>query len=254
MPGEAIMTPLNERLRQARERKGWTVGTLASRTGVRECLLNAIDRGDFGGLPAGLYGRAAIRAYAAEVGMDPAAVLDEAAPLLARVEDPLDGLARVRGLHRRRSSEAQPPPAAERRERDAQPVTGGSDCWQAASATAFDSLILVAVNGGVWVLTSIALGVSPAGAFGHAAPGLIVLWALIAAAYFVLLAGVRDGTPGALLAGCASPARPARPVTLRSSVRRGLRCAVEESSIAVQWLIRSAYGQHWMRTLRQSRA
>jgi transcriptional regulator with XRE-family HTH domain len=243
---------LNERLRQARERKGWTLGTLAIRTGVRESLLASIESGAFGELPSGLYGRAAIRAYAAEVGMDASAVLEEAAPLLAPIEDPLDGLARVRGVQRRRHSEPEPP-RDERRERRPPPDVPDDDGWQASVAAALDSLLLVVINGGVWVLTSAALGVSPVEAFGRAAPGLAVLWALITAAYFVLLAGIRNATPGALLAGSTRPVPAPRPVTLRSSVRRGLRCAFDESSIAVGWLLRSAFGQQWMRTLRQMR-
>jgi hypothetical protein len=249
------MSQLHESLRQARERKGWTLATLASRTGVRESVLAVIDRGGFGELPAGLYGRAALRAYAAEVGLDAVAVLDEAARLLPPVEDPLDGLARVRGFARRRRSESPRGPVEDARS-PARPDTSAAatQCRHVAGAAAVDSMLLIAINGAVWALTSVVLGVRPAVAFDEAAPALCMLWTLIAGAYFVLLGGIRNGTPGVLLAGLPDAAHDTRTVTLRSSIIRGLRCAFEESSITVEWLIRSAHGQQWLRTLRQIRA
>ena len=67
--------------------------------------LDAIERGSFDSLPSGLYGRHAVRAYASAVGIDPGRALEEVAALLPQPEDPLDGLARVRGLPRRHHSQ-----------------------------------------------------------------------------------------------------------------------------------------------------
>src|SRR5574339_184150 len=91
-------------LRQAREARGLTIDDIGRKTGARKALLHLIDDGAFERLPAGLYGRAAVRAYATAVGIDPAAALAAVAAELPRGEDPLDGLARVRGLARRAAS------------------------------------------------------------------------------------------------------------------------------------------------------
>ena len=61
-----------ERLRLAREEKGWTIEELSRRAGIRPRTIELIDRGEFGELPAGLYGRASIRSYATAVGLDAA--------------------------------------------------------------------------------------------------------------------------------------------------------------------------------------
>jgi hypothetical protein len=173
------------------------------------------------------------------------------APRLPGGEDPLDGLARVHGLPRRRREEPvvkeqapEPPPASR----------ADAPAWHAAGAAVLDSLLLVAVNAAVWALTSAALGVAPAVALEQAAPALFMLWTLITGIYFVLLGGIRNSTPGMALLAPRAPRGTARGLTLGSSVVRGLRCAFEESSITVQWLVGSAQGQQWLRTLRQLRA
>jgi transcriptional regulator with XRE-family HTH domain len=92
-----------ERLRQARELKGWSVDDLARRTGIRAHTLAAVERGDFDELPPGVYCRSSIRSYATAVGLNPDEVMQEIAPLLPVLEDPLDGLARRYG-HARKSA------------------------------------------------------------------------------------------------------------------------------------------------------
>ena len=101
-----------ERLRRRREQKGWRIEELERRTGVRSRLLELIDRGQFAELPTGLYGRSAVRAYAEAVGLSADEVLEEVASLMPAVEDPLDGLARVRGI--KRTPGARPRPSRSR--------------------------------------------------------------------------------------------------------------------------------------------
>ena len=101
----------HERLRQARELRGWGIDELARRSGTRAHLLLAIERGSYDQLPSGLYGRAAIRSYAAAVGLNPDAVIAEVQPLLPVYEDPLDGLARRYG-HARKQDKADSTPAS----------------------------------------------------------------------------------------------------------------------------------------------
>ena len=83
-----------ERLRLAREEKGWTIEEVSRRAGIRPRTIELIDRGEFAELPPGLYGRAAVRSYATAVGLDPAGMVDAVRPLLPSEGDPLGALAR----------------------------------------------------------------------------------------------------------------------------------------------------------------
>ncbi len=95
-----MCTQLHERLRVARERRGMSLATIARQWGVREQNLVLIEQDRFEELPTGLYGRTAVRAYATAVGFPADEVLAEVIDRLRTPEDPLDGLARVRGLAR----------------------------------------------------------------------------------------------------------------------------------------------------------
>src|SRR5690349_10610180 len=85
-------------LQQARLAQGEDLCTLAQRIGVRQEHLRAIEDGRFADLPAGIYGRAAIRHFANAFGFDGAAMLAECDPLLTPLEEPIAALARVNGL------------------------------------------------------------------------------------------------------------------------------------------------------------
>lgn len=92
---------VHEALRKAREARGLSLAALETKAGVRVAVLDAIERGAYAELPSGLYGRHAVRAYASAVGLDATRVLEEVGALLPKPEDPLNGLARVRGFPRR---------------------------------------------------------------------------------------------------------------------------------------------------------
>lgn len=59
-------------LRQARERRQLTLQEIAARTKIPSRHLSALEHGDVGALPAGMYRRAMLRAYAESVGLDSA--------------------------------------------------------------------------------------------------------------------------------------------------------------------------------------
>ena len=104
-----------ERLRLAREEKGWTIEELSRRAGIRPRTIELIDRGEFGELPPGLYGRASIRSYATAVGLDAAEMVESVRPLLLSEGDPLGALARRCGHTLKaeaRSASPEPRPAA----------------------------------------------------------------------------------------------------------------------------------------------
>ena len=62
-------------LRRARERRGLTLEQIAQRTKLPLRHLAALERDDFAALPAGMYRRAEVRAYADAVGLDRTAAL-----------------------------------------------------------------------------------------------------------------------------------------------------------------------------------
>lgn len=90
MSDPGALQGLGRNLRQARERKGWTVDQVAEKTRITARHLNEIEAGDFERFPAAVYARGFVRAYAKVLDLDEAAALaslDEAgilAPTAAR--------------------------------------------------------------------------------------------------------------------------------------------------------------------------
>jgi cytoskeleton protein RodZ len=64
-------------LRDARERRGLSLRQIASATKISMAVLEALERDDISRLPGGIFSRAFVRAYAAEVGLDPEAAIEE---------------------------------------------------------------------------------------------------------------------------------------------------------------------------------
>jgi cytoskeleton protein RodZ len=62
-------------LREARERRGVTLRQIASATKIAVSVLDGLERNDISRLPGGIFGRAFVRSYAAEVGLDPEATI-----------------------------------------------------------------------------------------------------------------------------------------------------------------------------------
>jgi cytoskeleton protein RodZ len=65
------------RLKSVREAKGLSLHDIAHATKISTRTLEAVERGDFARVPGGIYARAVIRSYAASVGLDANAILDE---------------------------------------------------------------------------------------------------------------------------------------------------------------------------------
>jgi cytoskeleton protein RodZ len=64
-------------LRECRERRGITLHQITASTKLSSTTLQLIERNAFDRLPGGIFTKAYLRAYAAEVGMDPEEVVDE---------------------------------------------------------------------------------------------------------------------------------------------------------------------------------
>ena len=241
-----MCTQLHLKLKMARERRGLTLQTIAKESGVREQNLWLIECGKFDELPTGLFGRHAVRNYAQAVGMSPDEALAEVAHLLRVPEDPMDGLARVRGFARRKERKGPEPAAVS----DAAPAPAPTGDWRVGATGAIDAAILAGIDLILVALTALAGGVSTAEVMRTGAPAIVLLFAVIAVVYFVALGGVRNATIGARLAK-APPERDTNEIVdARLAIGRGLRCAFRESSILVDWLATNAYVQKTLQTWR----
>ena len=68
---------LGTKLREARERKGVTLRQIANTTKIAVAVLDGLERNDISKLPGGIFGRAFVRSFAHEVGLDPEASIRE---------------------------------------------------------------------------------------------------------------------------------------------------------------------------------
>jgi transcriptional regulator with XRE-family HTH domain len=91
-----------EFLRNRRQSRGISLGRIAAETRLAAAKFEALERGDIARLPAGIYGRAVVRAYATAVGLDPLEVVGEFQHLVPAEAPPLP------------SAELVQPPAADR--------------------------------------------------------------------------------------------------------------------------------------------
>src|SRR5437762_8704345 len=64
-------------LREARERRGVSLREIANATKISVGALESLERNDISKLPGGIFSRAFVRAYAAEVGLDPEATIQD---------------------------------------------------------------------------------------------------------------------------------------------------------------------------------
>lgn len=71
------MTDFGGTLREARERRGISIRQMADRTKIPPASLDALERNDVARLPGGIFSRAIVRTYAAEVGLPPEDTLRE---------------------------------------------------------------------------------------------------------------------------------------------------------------------------------
>jgi cytoskeleton protein RodZ len=72
-----VMSDFGTRLREARERRGITLRQIADHTKISMSALEALERNDASRLPGGIFARSFVRSYAAEVGLDPDATVDD---------------------------------------------------------------------------------------------------------------------------------------------------------------------------------
>ena len=183
------------RLSEARAARGESVSAFAQRIGVREPYVRAIEEDRLADLPKGIYGRAAIRTYAQAAGLDPAETLAACEALLPELDDPISGLARMRGVR-------QPKVAPARADSGSHPAAPngmpGADLlprWQVVAAAAVDAAVVVGLLL-VVVLCAVTAMTVPMSALAESGGAFGVMGVLLGAAYFVWFGGLRGATLG----------------------------------------------------------
>ena len=218
--------PARNPLRRARLAAGLQLRDLEGRTRISPAMLRYIDEGEFHRLPAGIYARAWVRSVAVEVGLDPVEVLRDLEDALPRAADQPEE-------KRDDGGGETPPPKPQILFAGA---AGIVDRWRRSAAAALDGIFLSGVSIGVWILTAAAGGVEPNGLGAPGTLAITVITLAVAAAYFVLFAGIGGRTPGAWLV--AAPAdRERERLDVAEIGRRAAQAALQESSIVVELML-----------------
>jgi len=198
------------RLRRARLAAGLELSDIGQRTRISPSILRWIDDGQFQRLPAGIYARSYIRAFAEAVGLDPAEIL-------ASLEQQLPPGAVM-------AAEAKPAARASR----------VSPEWlRTAAAAVTDAALLSVMYGLVLGATAAVCGRPLADLLGPGLPALLVMVVLLTTIYFVVFAGVEGRTPGMRVFGLA-PYYVSGPIRLQVIALRALRVFVAEASFGVE--------------------
>jgi transcriptional regulator with XRE-family HTH domain len=214
-----------ERLRRSRIARGEDLASVARRAGVREALLQAIEAGRFEDLPRGIYGRSAIRSFATALGLDATEVLAECDPLLPAPDDPIDALARLRGVR-----------AAPKRVAPADPEPVPAILWS-DSAAMWKPLAAAAIDGGIitvmllfLVAATMTFCAAPLSAFRtSSAPAFGLMGVLLAGYYFVCFAGIGGATFGERVIRLSPACEDRTSHDLRSVLARTLRVALRDA-------------------------
>jgi Helix-turn-helix domain len=237
---------IHERLRQARMATGVSVESLAKRSGMRAEWFYAIDTGRFEDLPAGIYARAAVRAYAAALHLDGDEMLRLGEPLLPPAGDPLDAMRRARGmpsiskaLAKSKAEAAQAKPERIRQSPSTLPD------WRLLAAATIDAGAMAA--GLLLLVTSIvAIGLPLHALDRVGAAALFSVMCVLAAMYFIVFGGVLGQTVGEHVAGIPGVSPPAK-LTLQTIAVRTRTAIIRDWSFVArlgEWLGRTT-AAHW---------
>jgi transcriptional regulator with XRE-family HTH domain len=199
------------RLRDARLAAGLELRDIEQRTRISPSILRWIDGGQFHRLPAGIYARSYVRAFAQAVGLDPNEIL-------ATIEHVLPPAAEIA---------AAPVISAPEPSRSLSPE------WLRLAAASVDAGILSTVFGLVLAATAAMCGRSVAEIVAPGLPAIVVVLLVLTAIYFVVFAGIGGRTPGARVFGL-PPLDASGPVHLTEIVARALRVFASEASVGLE--------------------
>ena len=216
--------------------RGITIESMAERSGVRAEWLRAIDAGRFTDLPAGIYARSAMRAYAAALNLNVNEILRLSAALLPSVEDPIDAMRRLNGITMHVPAE---PPV----EKSASTLPD----WRVMAASAIDAATM-AFGLIVLVTCTVAAGLPMSMLDRDAAGPLFSVMLLVAGLYFIVFGGIVGTTIGEYVVGGGTSAGPAR-LNLQAVATRTRDAILRDSYFVEQlgeWIGRSIPGNwHW---------
>jgi transcriptional regulator with XRE-family HTH domain len=194
---------------RTRESRGMTRAEIARATRLSPRVLDAIEEGRLQDLPAGVYARNFLRAYATAVGADADAVLLHLAPMLPSPAIDLLALADLRkGARRHRAS-------------------------RYLLAGAIDAGVLSALCGAIVVVCGVVCGLSPSELLRVAPGAMVILWLTTAVLYFWLLGATDVKTAGPFVLGLDILPRVNGPIRLNVLLRRG--AAYVEQEIALMF-------------------
>lgn len=141
------MESVGDRLKQARESRGLSLGDVAQATKIPVTALTALERNDLARIPGGIFGRSFVRGYAQQVGLDPDTIVQDFADEVKQFE---------RERAREKTRIPITPDDREFAERQRRAVT-----WLRRSLVALVLVVLVALGWWLWAWQSAA---------GHDAP------------------------------------------------------------------------------------
>ena len=239
---------IHERLRQARMASGISIESLAKRSGMRAEWFYAIDTGRFEDLPAGIYARAAVRAYASALNLDGDEMLRLGEPLLPPAGDPLDAMRRARGMPSISKALAKSKAEAVPAPRD--PVRRSPSTvpdWRLLTAALIDGGAM-AVGLLLLVTGTVAIGLPLHALDRVGAAALFGVMCVLAAMYFVVFGGILGQTVGEYVAGTPSVPPPAK-LTLDVVAARTRSAITRDWSFVArlgEWLGRTTAAHlHW---------
>lgn len=215
---------VSQRLKDARRARREDLPTLAKRIGVREENLRAIEQGRFADLPAGIYGRAAVRSFAAAFGFDPGEVLAACESQLTPVAEPIHAMGKLHGVRQPAA------PAAPAHAPASSPAAGLPYIfpdWRPLAAAAVDACVVGILLLGVVVCAITAMMV-PLSALDRSGPMFGLMGVVLGAGYFVWFGGVGGQTLGEQV--CRVQARKPEQtlMTLRAIAAGALLAATED--------------------------
>jgi hypothetical protein len=193
----------------ARQKARLTVDDVARLTRLSPRIVSAIDEGRYDRLPAGLYARTAVRAFASAVGLDSASAL--AAVQAELPEAPLD-LVVIADLRKRE----------EHRGRGAQYLL----------AAAVDAGVLLVIAAGITTVCGALCHMMPAALVARAPAQIGVVCMTPIVLYFWILGATDVRTVGPWLFDLEILPRSDGPLSLRAWMRRGLSYVVHEARFA----------------------
>ena len=181
-------------LHRARLQKGIDLARITATTALHPSVVAKIDQGRFEELPAGIYARAYVRAFASAVGVNAHHAVADLEPLLPAVVDPVPAM-----------RELSPPSSLDTLKSffatQQWPVKDVRLPWRRVGASALDALLLVSIGVVLMFVVAWTCGVPVHVLLEQAGLELAVMYSVPVLLYFLLLERVAGRTVGAMACG-----------------------------------------------------